>query len=121
MRSFDEVKFQGQIWGQMRTTNLVGDLHKESGNKGFSNIGIVLFGSKFSTSSWQSKSVHDTGQLLSDIISTKILFYRGHEIRVCFKGSSGWTTDRGGRGLDVIVSSPHQRTIVDEIFITPLW
>ena len=59
-KSFDEVKFQGQIWGQMRTTNLVGDLHKESGNKGFSNVGIVLFGSEFSTSSWQSKSVHDT-------------------------------------------------------------
>ena len=61
-KSFDEVKFQGQIWGHMRmiNTNLVGNLHKESGNKGFSNVGIVLFGGEFSTSSWQSKSVHDT-------------------------------------------------------------
>ena len=60
--------------GDLEITNLVGDLHKESRNKSFSNIWIVLFGSEFSTSSWQSKSVHDTWQLLSDIISTELCF-----------------------------------------------
>ena len=93
--------------GDLEITNLVGDLHKESRNKSFSNIWIVLFGSEFSTSPWQSKSVHDTWQLLSDIISTEFYFIGGAAIELL--------------EIHKQPNSPHQWPVVDEVFITPLW
>lgn len=50
---------------------LVSDLHEETRDKGLSNVGIVLLRGELGTSSGKGKSVHDSGQLLTDIIGTE--------------------------------------------------
>ena len=65
--------WRGLVLMSKKYAYLVCNLHEESRNKSLSNVGIVLLWSEFGTSSRKSKSVHNSRELLTNIIGTKCI------------------------------------------------